>query len=285
MEGPIPRDPSVLDDVAAAKESGVAPPPIPQQSKPAPTPTSAPAPRPAAQAHPLLSRQTKAAPPQVTPAPLLNFFDDEPSAPAARTTAPPAPAPAAVPSAPSQPPATQGAAPPGPTAAPAAPGGNIFDLDFKPPTPQPKPTTNKADIMSLFSQAPTQPQTGGFFHATAAPSQQFGNWNGGVTASSPPSAQPATAPVPTWGFNDQAAWGSGAQQPAQQTQQPQQQQQWGQNQNQTQWGQPQQGQQPQQSQWGQQNSTIEADPWAQPAPAPAAPAKKDERDPFANIWG
>jgi stromal membrane-associated protein len=216
-------------------------------------------------AHPLLSRQARSHPTAApaAPAPLLNFFDDEPAA--AKPTSPPAAAPAARPAAQT---ATTAAKAASPTAAPQS---NIFDLDFKAPTPPAqKQQTSKNDIMSLFSQPAPQQQ----FNQ----SSQFGSWNGGVTSSQAPAGQATAAAVPTWGggFGDQAAWGGQQQQQAQQ-QQPQQQQGWG------------QPQQAQQQGWGQQNSSASAnpwgnDPWAQPAQQAQPAPKKDDRDPFANIW-
>ncbi|GMK59107.1 hypothetical protein CspeluHIS016_0701220 [Cutaneotrichosporon spelunceum] len=280
MEGPPPADPSVLDDVGASGPASPPPaqpaarPQAPPQTRPTPTVT-APTPRQGG-AHPLLSRQARSQPTAApAPAPLLDFFDDAHSAPApaSKATAPPAAAPAAR-VAQSQPTtATTAATAAPPTAAPAAaaPQSNIFDLDFKAPTPPAqKQQTSKNDIMNLFSQP--APQQGNFFNPNQT--SQFGSWNGGGTSTQPPTGQATAAPVPTWGggFGDQAAWGA-----------PQQAQQQG-------WGQPQQAPQVQQQGWGQNTSASAnpwgSDPWAQPAPAPPAqPApKKDERDPFANIW-
>lgn len=129
--------------------------------------------------------------------------------------------------------------------------------------------------MSLFSQAPSsQPASGGIFNASApAPTQNnYGSWNGGITSSAAQtSPQANTAPVPTWGFGDQSAWGSSNQTAA--PAQPQM----------NSWGAQAQPQQTNNSSlWG-----ASSDPWASSGqPAQAAPApKKDERDPFANIWG
>ncbi|BEI89911.1 uncharacterized protein CcaverHIS019_0212730 [Cutaneotrichosporon cavernicola] len=276
MEGPPPADPSVLD---GAGPSGTASPPAahpaarpqaPAQARPTPT-VSAPAPRQGG-AHPLLSRQSRSQPTAApAPAPLLNFLDDGPSghASASKATSPPAAAPAARPAQP----ATTAAKAAAPTAAPQS---NIFDLDFKAPSPPAqKQQSSKNDIMSLFSQPQQQQQQGNFFNQNQ--SSQFGSWNGGGTSTQPPTGQATAAPVPTWGggFGDQAAWGA-SQQQAQQQQG---------------WGQPPQAQQQPQQGWGQ-NTTASAntwgsDPWAQPAqPAQAQPTpKKDDRDPFANIWG
>ncbi|BEJ12811.1 hypothetical protein CspHIS471_0212710 [Cutaneotrichosporon sp. HIS471] len=287
MEGPPPADPSVLDGAGA---SGTASPPAaqpaarpqaPAQVRPTPT-VAAPAPRQGG-AHPLLSRQSRSQPTAApAPAPLLNFLDDGQSghASVSKATSPPAAAPAARPVQPS----TTAAKAAAPTAAPQS---NIFDLDFKAPSPPAqKQQSSKNDIMSLFSQ-PTPQQQGSFFNQNQ--SSQFGSWNGGGTSTQPPTEQATAAPVPTWGggFGDQAAWGA-PQQQAQQQQgwaQPQQAQQ------QQGWGQPPQAQQQPQQGWGQ-NTTASAspwgsDPWAQPAqPAQAQPTlKKDDRDPFANIWG
>lgn len=272
MDGPPPRDPATLEDGAAASPSASSPPPPAAQTS-RPTPTAAPVagPTPASRgAHPLLSRQAKpgmTAPAPARATPIIDLFGDDTPVAAPVTTAAPA-APAAAPVSP----ATTAAAAPPPTA--AAPPSNIFDLDFKAPAaPAARQQTAKADIMSLFSQQPTQPNVaGGFFNVTAtAPvgASGFGNWNGGITSSSPPQAAPTQANV--WGsFNDSStsAWG------APQQQVPQQQQQQQQNVG---------GANP----WGSPQATASADPWAQPVQAmQAAPApKKDERDPFANIWG
>ncbi|CAK9782819.1 ArfGap-domain-containing protein [Cutaneotrichosporon oleaginosum] len=283
MEGPPPSDPSVLDGAGGSATHAAASPPPAQpagrpQAQARPTPTvTAPTPRQGG-AHPLLSRQARSPPtaaPAAAPAPLLNFFDDEPAA--AKPTSPPAAAPAARPA--QAQPSTTAAKAPSPTAAPA-PQSNIFDLDFKAPTPPAqKQQTTKNDIMSLFSQPPPQQQQGSFFNQ----SSQFGSWNGGVTSTQPPVGQATAAPVPTWGggFGDQAAWGGQQQQQPQ----PHQQQQAQPAAQQQGWGQPQQAQQ---QQWGQ-NASASAnpwgsDPWAQPAQAAQPAPKKDDRDPFANIW-
>ena len=126
--------------------------------------------------------------------------------------------------------------------------------------------------------------SGGFFAATAAPqANPYASWNGGITSTAVPQTSPqATSAVPTWGgLNDSAAWGA-----PQAAAQPQQQQQPSFNA----WGSPTQTQQRNNSTtsnlWGQ---PAAADPWASPSQttaAPAAPAqKKNDHDPFANIWG
>lgn len=291
MEGPPPSDPSVLDNIAGSGEASraAAPPAEAPASRPTPqarpTPTvSAPAPRQGGP-HPLLSRQARSPPPAEKPAPIIDLFGDDSShpAPASKPTSPPtAPAHARHPSAAkaASPPATQPA---------QQPQSNIFDLDFKAPTPPAqKQQSSKSDIMSLFSQAPALQQPGGFSNQNSS-QNQFGSWNGGVTNSQPSQGQATTTAVPTWGggFGDQAAWGAPAQAQAQQ-------QGWGgpqQAQPQQGWGSPQAAQQQgwgQQQPQGQQSASANpwgADPWAQPT-AQAQPAqKKDDRDPFANIWG
>ncbi|RSH82501.1 uncharacterized protein EHS24_007481 [Apiotrichum porosum] len=271
MDGPPPRDPATLEDGAAASPSASSPPPPAAQTS-RPTPTAAPVagPTPASRgAHPLLSRQAKpgmAAPAPARATPIIDLFGDDTPVAAPVTTAAPA-APAAAPVSP----ATTAAAAPPPTS--AAPPSNIFDLDFKAPAaPAARQQTAKADIMSLFSQPSSQQQqqqpvaSGGFFNASAAPvaANPYGSWNGGITSSSPPQSAPTQAPVSNWGgFNDQAAWGSpvAAAAPPQQAQQ-------------NLWGAPAAA------------SSAAADPWAAASAPAAAPApKKDERDPFANIWG
>lgn len=222
MEGPLPKDPSVLDGGAAPTQTS-APAAAPQTTSPPPQQHQQ------RQAHPLLSRQQKSSPapasaPAAAPAaaPIVDIFGD--SQPTAAPV--PAQAPAQVPApAPAQQAQQQ-----------QQPAANMFDLDFRPPS-NPRPQTNKDDIMSLFNKpTPTTSAPGSFFAATAQTSpppsaNPYASWNGGITSAAPPQPQMNTAPVPTW----------------------------------------------------------EANPWAQPAPAqqqqqqPPAP-KKDDRDPFANLW-
>lgn len=208
MEGPLPKDPSVLDGGAAPTQTATAP----QAASPrAPQATSPRAPQAQRQAHPLLSRQQKSAP-APAPAPIVDIFGDS------QPTAAQAPAQA-----------------PAPAPAPAQPPSNMFDLDFRPPS-NPRPQSNKDDIMSLFNKpTPTASAPGSFFAASQSPppaaANPYASWNGGITSAAPPQPQAQnTAPVPTWEANP--------------------------------WAQP------------------SAQPSAQPAPAP----KKDDRDPFANLW-
>ncbi|WVR07371.1 hypothetical protein IAU60_004412 [Kwoniella sp. DSM 27419] len=311
MEGPQPRDPSVLEEGGGGPGAGTQP----SAEAPRPTPTSsAPPPAPAAapKTHPLLSRTAKPAPSPApaAPAPIVDLFgsDEPPSlAPPVTTTAPPSYAqstPAAAPA------PTTAANAPAPTAASAQPSGSIFDLDFRTPTPSSanssKPQTAKADIMSLFSSAtPTTSApaanagSGGFFASSPTIQQPnpYASWGGGVTSSAPPQTQhqatQAPVPVPSsggaaggWGgiSMDQNAWGAPAQ-PAQPAQQ--QQSAYGSNP----WGSTHVSSPPVQNQ--------SHDPWAasggsgggffgasHSGPAAAQPAqKKDDRDPFGNIWG
>ncbi|KAK1926963.1 hypothetical protein DB88DRAFT_476226 [Papiliotrema laurentii] len=269
MDGPPPSDPSVLETGG----SGPAP-AAPAAAPTRPTPTAtAPAPSAARAAHPLLSRATAAAKaaPAPTPAPVIDLFGEDESTPVAQTASAP---PAANTTAESAPPA-QTAAQPTP-----APGSNIFDLDFRAPTPQThKPQTAKADIMSLFSAAspPAAAPTQSFFSAPPPPAQtNFGSWGGGITSSAPPTMQtPHQAPISNgggWGGiqMDQNAWGAPA---ASQTQQPHP------------------PAQAQNNLWGQGSN----DPWASGNTTGASAgggfggfdqptAKKEEVDPFANIW-
>lgn len=266
-------------------------PPVNNATRPTPT-SSAPAPAPApgaSRTHPLLSRThaPKPSAPAAAAAPVVDLFgSDDMGPPPATTTAPPAPARSPQPpTAASAPAPTAGAAPPGPT------GSNLFDLDFKAPTsPSARPQTGKADIMSLFS-TPTSPA------ANAAPpaqnsffndNNQFGSWSGGITSSAPPQPQSTHATqtqLPQtggWGGMqmDQGGWGAPVQA------QPQHNQSSG-------WGAPvqtqaqSQQQQNQSSGWG----GMTGDPWASSNGASNGggfaaplPAKKDDKDPFANLW-
>lgn len=195
------------------------------------------------------------------------------------TTAPPLPL-----SATSPPRATTGAAAPGPTAAPTS---NIFDLDFRAPTPQSsKPQTAKSDIMSLFSAtspaATAAPPQQSFFSPPAPPAQNnFGSWGGGITSSAPPVQQTNTAPIGGgWGGiqMDQNAWGAPAQaqalQAQQSYQQPQQQQQHQAQSGGNVWG--------SHDPWASNNANSSAGYGGFGGMAPAQ--KKEEADPFANIW-
>ncbi|WVQ74769.1 hypothetical protein IAR50_004375 [Cryptococcus sp. DSM 104548] len=312
MDGP-PPDPATLDaDTPSASAPAPAPASRPTSSAPTPT-TTAPPPVPAhlPKAHPLLSRSVaagKASPSKPTPAakaPIIDLFGDDDAAPAPTAA-----------KAPTQVPATSAPAP-----APA-PGSSMFDLDFRAPSATPSSTTSpqpsapapksaKADIMSLFSTpSPAASAStggpnlaGGFFAPPGGvqAGSQYASWGGGVTSSAPPvQHNPTQAPLPqsnVWGgFNDQAAWG--APQAQVQPQQPQQQA-----------VQPPLYAQPQSAQqnvsanpWTMSGgSGASADPWASNASgggagagffgvgsgaAQAQPqqAKKDDRDPFANIW-
>ncbi|WWC63130.1 uncharacterized protein I303_105730 [Kwoniella dejecticola CBS 10117] len=312
MDGPQPRDPSVLENGGGQTAETPKPTPTSSASAPAPAPAAAPAPK----HHPLLSRTTRpsaAAPP--APAPMVDLFgsDEPPSlAPPVTTTAPPQ-QPQSASAATAAPAQTAGAQPPAPTG--TGNGNSIFDLDFRTPTPssaqaqtqaQNQPKNAKADIMSLFSSNATSPSTapatsGGFFNAPPPPQQQsgFGSWNGGITSSAPPqpySYQQTQSALPVsnsggWGGSvmqmDQNAWGSSG------AQQPQQQQTGGFG------GNP----------WRSGNASTTAttaDPWASSntstnntnsgffggasnglsgAGAGVSQQKKDDRDPFANIWG
>ncbi|ODN92826.1 stromal membrane-associated protein [Cryptococcus wingfieldii CBS 7118] len=308
MDGPPPAPETLDSDTSSASAPPPAPASRPTSSAPTPTTTAAP-PVPAhlPKTHPLLSRSVaanKASPSKPTPAakaPIIDLIGDD-EAPAATTAAAPAP--------------TQAPAPTSPAPAAASTGSSIFDLDFRAPSATPSSTTSpissapaprsaKADIMSLFStpspsasaSASAGPNVAGGFFAPPGGVQgqsQYANWGGGVTSSAPPVQQnPTQAPVPTqsnlWGgFNDQAAWG------APQSAAPQQQQ------VQVQpplYAQPQQAQQNVSANpWTQAGGA--SDPWASNSSgggagffgagsgaAQAQPlAKKDDRDPFANIW-
>ncbi|WWC93695.1 hypothetical protein V866_000531 [Kwoniella sp. B9012] len=291
MDGPPPRDPSILEQGGGASAAPTeAPKPTPTQSASAPAPATAP--QAAPKHHPLLSRTAKPAPTPAAPAPapMVDLFgsDEPPSlAPPVTTTAPPPNASQPTPG------ATAGTQPPAPTQ-----GSSIFDLDFRTPTPsaqtqqQQQPKNAKADIMSLFSSATSPPATaptssGGFFNTAPPPpaQNQYASWNGGVTSSAPP--QPAYQqtqahlPTPTtgggWGgiSADQNAWGAGGNT---QTQPVQQNNPWGAGSNNT------------------------SDPWASSGSTGGGGGffgssngnglgnvqpqqKKDDRDPFANIWG
>ncbi|WVW85776.1 hypothetical protein I302_107814 [Kwoniella bestiolae CBS 10118] len=289
MDGPPPRDPSTLENGGGSVAPSEPPKPTPTSSAPPPAPAAAP------KHHPLLSRTAKPAPsPAPAPAPMVDLFglDEPPSLAPPVTTAPPTSQPSAAQAAPAP---TAGAQPPAPTQT----QGSIFDLDFRTPTPSTQtqaqqPKNAKADIMSLFSSTSpptTAPTSGGFFNAPPPPAQnqnQYGSWNGGITSSAPP--QPsyqhqAQLPTPTTGGGgggwggisvDQNAWGSPAQaQPPAQAQQQQQ----------------------QSNPWGSNNTS---DPWASSGGGGGGgffgasngnglggiqPQKKDDRDPFANIWG
>ncbi|WWD18921.1 hypothetical protein CI109_103377 [Kwoniella shandongensis] len=303
MEGPQPSDPRVL-------ENGDGPAQAPAQV-PRPTPTSTaapPAPAPLPKTHPLLSRSTaaaKASPapaPAPAPAPIIDLFgsDEPPALAPAITTAPPAQTTRAAANPPSaEPQPTTGANVPAPTA-----GSSIFDLDFRAPTPSAsssaKSQTAKADIMSLFSSTsppPAAPQAGSFFNTTQpTPTVQatspYASWGGGITSSAPPVQQGATqSAIPGaggWGNiqMDQGAWGApSAPQATTATA----------NATSNPWGSTATAVSP--------SASASADPWSSfsngaagegagnssgagmfGAPAQPAP-KKDDRDPFANIWG
>ncbi|WRT68227.1 uncharacterized protein IL334_005203 [Kwoniella shivajii] len=311
MEGPQPRDPSVLEQGGGSAAHAEAPRPTPTSSVPPPAPAAAP------KTHPLLSRSTaKAAPP---PAPMVDLFgsDEPPSLAPPVTTAPPQSRPQPTQAAPAS---TAGVQPPAPTG-----GSSIFDLDFRTPTPSSTNNTQqqqsqaqaqgknaKADIMSLFSStsptsttsAPPPNIGGGFFNSQPAPNQnQFGSWNGGITNSAPPqppsyaqtqSALPSSSSGGWGGIQvDQNAWGAPT------SSQPQQQQQYHQA----------PATAPAQTQgqggfggdlWG---GNASSDPWASTGNNAGTGVgggngffgssngiqqqqpKKDDRDPFANIWG
>lgn len=265
MDGPPPRDPSVLDDGAPVEETPAAPSPaptpavqaaraMPSRASPAPPVTTR---QPAA--HQLLSAQhvrAQASRPAAAPAP--DLFGSTPSPAVA-----PAPAQAA--------------------AAPAQPANDLFSLDFNapaapasPPAQEPRKDV-KNDIMSLFSSG--QP-------AAAAP-QAAGGF-GSFQQNTSPWGQPTQPAAPNVGFN---AWSQPAQ-AQQQQQQFGQQQGWGQ---QNQWAQPSApAAQPNlfdNNVWATPSAPAGnasagmgsgADIWGAPAAAPAQ-AKKD--DVFGDLWG
>ncbi|WVQ82055.1 hypothetical protein IAT38_004183 [Cryptococcus sp. DSM 104549] len=301
MDGPPPRDPSELENGGSASTSAPAPQPTATSTAAPPVPASLP------KTHPLLSRSVahaKASAPasaKPTPSPIIDLFGDDTPTPSQ-----PAPTQAAAPG-PTQPPslAPEVSAPqPTSAAAAPAPGSSIFDLDFRAPSASSshsansRPQTAKADIMSLFSSpspAASAPPGGGFFNAApAAPAapvhaqSPYANWGGGVTSSAPPVQQnPTQAPVPTGGAQgwgglqmDQSAWGAPPQPSQPQVQATTA------SANSNPWG-------------GNPAASPAADPWASTGGAgagagsggffgasqPQVQAKKDDRDPFANIWG
>jgi stromal membrane-associated protein len=261
--------------------------------RPTPTPTStAPAPAPAQRAaHPLLSRASRPTAPPVL-APVVNLFDDDEASSFA-----PTPTPAAIsthqgtgqppPTVAATAPVSQSTAPPAPT----QPSTSIFDLDFRAPSTTAKPQTAKADIMSLFSNttpssAPStaSPNQGSFFspsgNSAAIPATNpYSSWGGGVTSSAPPvQTQPTQTSTAGWGMQvDQNAWGAPPVQ-SQASQGSAGQSGWAGNAGGAAGG-----------------SGVGADPWANTGnvnagniggfASPPVVAKKDERDPFANIWG
>ncbi|KAK8854928.1 hypothetical protein IAR55_003667 [Kwoniella newhampshirensis] len=293
MEGPPPGDPSVLENGGGSVQ------PPAQAVRPTPTSSAAPpapVPAPVPKTHPLLSRAAKASPaPPPAPAPIIDLFgsDEPPTLAPAITTAPPTQTTPATNVSPAAPQSTAGVSVPAPTA-----GSSIFDLDFRTPTPSTsasnKPQTAKADIMSLFSSTspPPAPQTGSFFNTTQpTPTVQatspYASWGGGITSSALPVQQGATqSAIPGaggWGNiqMDQGAWGAPtapqtSNATANATSNP----------------------------WGSSNTAISpsatanADPWASTgtgnnsgglfgaqAQVGQPAQKKDDRDPFANIWG
>ncbi|WWC90882.1 uncharacterized protein L201_005819 [Kwoniella dendrophila CBS 6074] len=336
MEGPQPRDPSVLENGGGSAPAAEIPRPTPTSTSTAAPPQPAPK---SHQSHPLLSRTAKPvpSPAPAAPAPIVDLFgSDEPPSLAAPVNTTQAPSQAQTTSAAAAPGSTAGSQPPQPTQtqAPApAQGSSIFDLDFRTPTPQSQPQQQpknaKADIMSLFSSSTSPPITsvppnlggGGFFNSSQSTIQnqnQFGNWNGGITSSAPPQAsyQPTQTQLPTsqsggWGGiqMDQNAWGSNNATSTQQHQQPSQQTQFQQH--------PPQQQQQQQQQsgfgaganpWGSSGNITSNDPWQTSTGnvnnsggggggggffvnsnsnglQSQVQQKKDDRDPFANIWG
>jgi len=237
-------------------------------TKPTPT-TTAEAPIPAGRrTHPLLSRAT-AAKPQL--APVVDLFAEDDTAASAHTpvhTVPPA---AQTQTAGS----TQQAV--APTAAAPASTSNIFDLDFHAPTASSAKPNPKADIMSLFpSNSPS----------TAPPSQSF---------LSPPQQSPGAAPPPPSYFsapqnpNTYASWNGSGTNTAPPAPQAAAQSPIG-NGNGSGWG----GMQMDQGGWGAQaQKTVPAatsygastDPWAASGGSGGSPpVRKEDRDPFANIW-
>lgn len=175
MEGPVPTDPSVLDNGAGASNG---PPPTYEQSPVSPpSRTGTPSRQPAArqpQTHQLLS------------ASIMN-----------KPAAAPAQQPAAAPS------------------APAAPANDLFSLDFHAPAQSQQPATQqqpakdvKQDIMSLFSTpASTQPPPasnnfGQWGAPAAAAPAQASSWG------TPQPQAVATPPVSMMGQSGVGMWGA-----------------------------------------------------------------------------
>ena len=232
-------------------------------SKPTPTSTALP-PAPANRhVHSLLSR-TGVSQPALSP--VVDLFADDDRIVGAPTSAP---VPTAVPNSQPLPPASaapQATAVIAATAPPTSTTGadNMFDLDFRAPTPSSaKPSNAKADIMSFYSShstaSNTAPATQSFFSAAQVPSP-YVSWGAGGTSSSAPVQQVAprtTAEIAGWGGLqvDQGVWGAPVQATATNA-----------------------------NNWG-----GNTDPWAASgglsgnSPVPAV-ARKEERDPFANIW-
>ncbi|ORX38648.1 hypothetical protein BD324DRAFT_621783 [Kockovaella imperatae] len=274
MDGPPPSDPSVLEDGSPRQHD---------DSSMAPTPASTAPPPAASKTHPLLSRQTAPAP-KATAAPIVDLFGGDDDAAPISTTSKPAIAASNGNAGPSASTTAPNPAPSATAEQPKAPGSSIFDLDFRAPTPSSKPQTNKADIMSLFSSPSTAsapaPQPS-FFNPPNPPTAQnpYATWGGGGTSTSTTMQSPTQTALPTanagWGGlqMDQGAWGQ-PQQAAPAAPQPA-----------SSWGQPVANVNASADPWGSSSNVGASDPWAvSAAPAVSQPTKKQENDPFANLW-
>jgi len=198
-EGPVPTDPSVLED-GAAPEPAVSP-----------TTTAA-----AAFSVPTAQRPTHASSPSVGSARGVPLTNRQPqphqllsTAIAGRTNVSQATT--------AQPqPTSSVAAPP---AAPASAANDLFSLDFHNPTPTAFPSAQapkkdaKQDILSLFSTpAPNaaNPAANAFGQfASAQPTMQQNVWGGQQWGATPAAVQPAQAPVTSMvGNNGTSMWGA-----------------------------------------------------------------------------
>ncbi|KZP30322.1 ArfGap-domain-containing protein [Athelia psychrophila] len=190
LDGPLPDDPSVLDDTASS-DSAPAPAPAPTQAT-----TSATINRATASATPPVNRQPQ-------PHQLLStaIADQRRQVPALTPpTGSPAPA-----------------VPAAPAPAPKAPDNDLFSLDFHAPPPSTSPSQQlaqsknvKQDILSLFSTPAAAPAAAAINNSGNNNNNAFGSFQSADPWGTPAQPQQPTSMMGATGWGASAGWSAPA---------------------------------------------------------------------------